>query len=92
MQAGSGFRHRNERDDAAAACVAELSAGAAFLRTCIHHSSDSSQPYTTLLQVLGAFEETLLADADSCNEITRILAALGIHLPGEDNVDTRWVQ
>ena len=76
-------QHRNEPDDSAAALVADLSAGIAFLRTCIRQSSDSGQPYTTLLQVLGVFEETILADSDSCQEITRILASLGVCLPGE---------
>ena len=83
-QVGSGqVQHRNEPEDSASALVADLSAGAAFLRTCIRQSSDSSQPYTTLLQVLGVFEETILADSDSSNEITRILASLRMYLPDE---------
>ena len=84
VQVGSGqVQHRNEAEESTAALVADLSAGVAFLRTCVHRSSNSSQPYTTLLQVLGVFEETILADSDSCHEITRILASLGSCLPGE---------
>ena len=74
-------RHRHGPEDATDALLADLTAGIEFLRMCIRHSSDSSEERSRLLQILGAFEETVRTDSHLRADIARVLARVDASPP-----------